>query len=91
MENIRELTPQPRPTQITIEEALTLTPIDLLKDEDISGRKYLSRADIILVYTFFNDLKDFLRKYQEDAEEGRNRHGYKYCYKPHFYLKNLID
>ena len=34
MENIREITPQPRPTQITIEEALALTPIDLLRDED---------------------------------------------------------
>ena len=81
----------PRPTQITIEEALRLTPIDLLKDEDQAGRKLLSRADIILVYTFFTDLKEFLRKYQTDAEEGRRNNGYKYCYKPHFYLKNLID
>ena len=90
MENIREIT-QPRPTQITIEEALNLTPIDLLRDEDQAGRKLLSRADIILVYTFFDDLKDFLKKYQDDAREGKNQYGYKYCYKPHFYLKNLID
>lgn len=95
MENVRDITAVsgsvPRPTQITIEEALKMTPIDLLQEEDQAGRKYLSRADIILVYTFFTDLKEFLRKYQEDAEEGRKNYGYKYCYKPHFYLKNLID
>ena len=43
MENIREIT-QPRPTQITIEEALELTPIDLLRDEDQAGGNiYLGR------------------------------------------------
>lgn len=62
----------PRPTQITIEEALRLTPIDLLKDEDQAGRKLLSRADIILVYTFFYWFKGVFKKVP-NGRRGRKK------------------
>lgn len=39
--------------QVSVEEALKMQVIDLLKDTDREGHRHLSRVDLILIYTLF--------------------------------------
>lgn len=81
-----------RPHQIEVDVALKLQPIDLLKDEDTNGKKLLSRADIILIFTLYkNGLDQFLEEYHEYVREEKREKGYIVVRKPHYYLKGVID
>ena len=81
-----------RPHQIEVAKALKLQPIDLLKDEDFQGRKLLSRADIILIFTLYTGgLDQFLEEYKEYIRNENEEKGYKFVKKPHDYLKSTID
>ena len=81
-----------RPHQIMVEDARLLRPIDLLQDEDNNGRKLLSRADLILIFTLYpNGITEFLDEYLEYVENEVVEKGYKAVNKPHYYLKNIID
>ena len=96
IESLREyregLVIEARPYQIEFEKALELQPIDLLKDEDVQGRKLLSRADIILIFTLYTGgLDQFLEEYKEYIRNENEEKGYKFVKKPHYYLKSTID
>lgn len=81
-----------RPHQIETEVALKLQPIDLLKDEDTNGKKLLSRADLILIFTLYkNGLEQFLEEYKSYVMDLKKERGYVVVNKPHYYLKGIID
>ncbi|HAU85125.1 MAG TPA: hypothetical protein DCW90_06380 [Lachnospiraceae bacterium] len=82
----------PRPSQVYIDEALEYEVINLLMDEDPdSGKKFLSRSDLILVFTVWKTLDNFLEEYKRELRELRDNKGYKIYLKPHWYLKSKID
>lgn len=89
---IERLQVEARPHQLEVEVALNLQPIDLLKDEDTNGKKLLSRADLILIFTLYpNGLDQFLEEYKNYVEEMNKERGYRVINKPHYYLKSVID
>ena len=70
--------------------------LDIFKDyvyfEDSNGKKLLSRADLILIFTFYsNGLEQFLDEYKEYVLELKRERGYVVVNKPHYYLKGVID
>lgn len=80
----------PRNHQIKVEDARNLRLIDLFKDE-VNVEKYLSRADLILIYTLYPDgLEEFLDDYLDYVENEVDTKGYKVVNKPHYYLKSII-
>lgn len=82
---------EPRVHQIRVEDARNLRLIDLFTDTDDNGHKYLSRADLILIFTLYpRGIEEFLEDYKTYVEEEVETKGYKVVNKPHFYLKNLI-
>lgn len=82
---------EPRVHQIKVEDALNLRLIDLFTETDGNGHKYLSRADLILIYTLYpNGLEEFLDDYKNYVQSEVETKKYKVVNKPHFYLKNLI-
>lgn len=94
IKSINEIKPvvEARPHQIEVKVALNLQPIDLLKDEDVNGKKLLSRADLILIFTLYkNGLEQFLEEYKAYVLEEKRNKGYVVVNKPHYYLKGLID
>ena len=82
---------EPRAHQIRVEDALNLRAIDLFTDTDINGHKYLSRADLILIFTLYpSGLEEFLDDYKKYVESEVETKNYKVVNKPHSYLKNII-
>lgn len=80
----------PRPHQIKVEDARRLRLIDLFIDEN-NHEKQLSRADLILIYTLYdNGLNDFFNDYLDYVENEVDTKGYKVVNKPHFYLKSIL-
>lgn len=80
----------PRNHQIKVEDARKLRIVDLFAEE-YNGEKQLSRADLILIYTVYDEgLQDFLYEYLEYVEKEVETKGYKVVNKPHFYLKSII-
>lgn len=78
--------------QIEVEKALELKEIDLLKDEDAQGKKYLSRADLILIFTLYRGgISEFLQEYKEYVNHSKDEKAYVVVNKPHYYLKSVID
>lgn len=76
--------------QLPIEEALNLNVIDLFKDNH-NDKRLISRADIILIYTLYNnDLNDFLEQYKSHVLILNKDRGYKFVPKPHYYLKDIL-
>lgn len=77
--------------QVSVEEALGMNIIDLFQDEDNSGHKLISRADIILIYTLYSGgMEEFLEDYKKYVRQMVTERGYKFVRKPHYYLKNLL-
>lgn len=88
--NPYELPIVPRQHQIKVEEARELRLIDLFIDEG-NHEKQLSRADLILIYSLYEDgLKEFLDDYFDYVEREVDTKGYKVVNKPHFYLKSTV-
>ena len=55
---------EPKQHQIRVEDALNLRLVDLFTESDGASHKYLSRADLILIFTLYpNGLSDFLEDY----------------------------
>lgn len=82
---------EPRAHQIKVEDALNLRLIDLFTETDGNGHKYLSRADLILIFTLYpNGIEEFLDDYKNYVQSEVETKKYKVVNKPHFYLKNLI-
>lgn len=82
---------EPRYYQLTIEDALNLKIIDLFQDTDTQGQRFLSRADLILIfYLYEQGLTEFLDDYKNYVIEMQNSKGYKVINKPHYYLKSII-
>lgn len=80
----------PRQHQIKIEDAKNLRLIDLFIDE-YNNEKQLSRADLILIYTLYdNGLEDFLNDYWDYVDNEVSTKGYKVVNKPHYFLKSII-
>ena len=80
----------PRQHQIKVEDAKNLRLIDLFIDE-YNNEKQLSRADLILIYTLYdNGLEEFLNDYWDYVDHEIETKGYKVVNKPHYFLKSII-
>ena len=76
--------------QIETDRALELQVTDLLKDAD-EERIAISKADLILIFTIYDDgIKEFFKLYKEYVEECKQRR-WKAIDKPHWFLKRSID
>lgn len=49
----------------------------------------LSKADIVLIYSLYNDLREFYNIYMKSVQYAINNN-YKYSYKPHWFLKKIL-
>lgn len=82
---------EPRQHQLKVEDALNLRLIDLFTESDDNGHKFLSRADLILIFTLYpNGIEEFLSDYKNYVKTEIETKGYRVVNKPHFYLKNII-
>lgn len=82
---------EPRNYQLKVEDALNLTLIDLFQDTDAQGQRYLSRADLVLIFTLYTEgLEQFLNNYKNYVIDMQQSKGYKVINKPHYYLKAII-
>lgn len=59
----------PRQHQIYVENALKMTPVDLLNCPNGEYFGYLSKADLILIFTVFGDINNFLNSYKEYVQK----------------------
>lgn len=80
----------PRPHQVFTDSVLDLKVTELLRDVDVEGTS-LSKGDVILVLTIFEDgIKEFYKEYKEYVKQSKFRN-WLFCDKPHWFLKRLID
>lgn len=80
----------PRQHQIYVEEALNLTVVDLLNMPNGEYFGFLSKADLILIFTVFGDLNSFLKAYKEDVQKIVDTYNYSVVANPHYFLKKVI-
>lgn len=76
--------------QILTERADELQVTDLFKDTD-EEEIAISKADIILIFTIYEDgIKEFFKLYKSYIEDCKQRR-WKAVDKPHWFLKRSID
>lgn len=81
----------PRQHQIYVEDALNLTVVDLLNIPNGEYFGYLSKADLILIFTVYGDLNKFLNSYKEHVQKMIGAYNYTVIENPHYFLKKVID
>lgn len=80
----------PRQHQIYVKDALNLTIVDLLNMPNGEYFGFLSKADLILIFTVFRDLDTFLRDYKEYVQRMVDAYNYTVVENPHYFLKKVI-